>query len=275
VSGWSAERVAEAANAWVWVPQEARRVDRDYLLVDFPPGYDDECPTQVQWTRSDRPPDEVVDEAVEQTRAWGRDRLGWWIRLDTRPASVRETLIGRGAIVHETVAVLARGLGSGLDDLPSRPLRVRAELVRDEATLRDARTVYREVWGGPEPTPEQRRRDLAEASLPVAEREAFQVVAYVDDEPASAGGCTLSGDVARLWGAATRPAYRGRGCYRETVRARLELAARHGATLGLVKGRLATSGPILTRLGFTAYGEEPLLMLDLSSRRGPGGYRTA
>jgi GNAT superfamily N-acetyltransferase len=171
--------------------------------------------------------------------------------------------VARGAVEHDAVGVLARDLAAGLGHLPPAGPEVRSELVRDERTLRDARTVFREVWGGPEPSPEQHERDLAEAALPVGEREAFQVVAYVDDEPASAGGCTRTGDVARLWGAATRPAYRGRGAYRETVRARLELAVQHGATLGLVKGRLATSGPILTRLGFTSYGEEPLLALDL------------
>jgi hypothetical protein len=91
----------------------------------------------------------------------------------------------------------------------------------------------------------------------------FQVVAYLDGEPASAGGCTRSGEVARLWGAATRPHLRGRGAYRATVRARLDASRQLGATLGLVRGRLHTSAPVLTRLGFASYGEEPLLVLDV------------
>jgi hypothetical protein len=36
----------------------------------------------------------------------------------------------------------------------------------------------------------------------------------------------------------------------------MALAREHGATLALVKGRVETSGPILRRAGFTAYGEE-------------------
>jgi GNAT superfamily N-acetyltransferase len=147
------------------------------------------------------------------------------------------------------------------DDLDDRSWR----LVADDETLRDARTVYREVWGGPERTPEQWQTDLAEARQPVAERPMFQVVAYVDGKPASAGGCTRAGDVARLWGAATRPTLRGRGAYRATVSARLRLAQEQGATLGLVKGLVDTSGPILSRLGFTTYGEERKLTLDLPS----------
>ena len=261
---WTDDAIRTAASAWVWVPEEARRVDSDdYLLVDFPPGYDDECPTQVQWVRSKRPADELLDEVAGHTREWGRSRVGWWVRLDTRPVDLEEVLRRHGARLHETVAVLARDLTSGLPESMGPVQGVAWELVRDERTLHDARTVYREVWGGPEPSPEHWARDLAEAALPVAERDAFQIVAYLDGEPASAGGCTRSGDVARLWGAATRPAYRGRGGYRTTVRTRLELAVQHGATLGLVKGRVHTSGPILTRLGFTLYGEEPILVLEV------------
>jgi GNAT superfamily N-acetyltransferase len=168
-------------------------------------------------------------------------------------------LTDRGAVVSDTVQVLALELS----DLPAGDPAVHWEIVHDEQTLRDARQVYREVWGGPEPSADRWERDLAEVALPVGEREAFQLVAYVEGEPASAGGCTRAADVARLWGAATRPAWRGHGAYRAVVAARLDLAREHGATLGLVKGLVTTSGPILRRLGFTAYGEERLLTLDL------------
>jgi hypothetical protein len=256
---WTPERIAAAANAWVWVPDDARRVDRDYLLVDFPPGYDDECPTQVQWTRSSRSATELVDEAIAQTRAWDRQRLGWWIRLDDRPPDIEGELTRRGGVLHETVSVLA----TSLDAPPLVDTGLRWEVVRDERTLRDARTVYREVWGGPELSAEEWSHRLAEVAQPVGERPAFEVVAYVDGSPASAGGCTRSDDVARLWGAATRPAYRGRGAYRTTVAARLGIAVEHGATLGLVKGRISTSGPILKRLGFASYGEERLVVVEV------------
>jgi GNAT superfamily N-acetyltransferase len=259
---WTTERVLAAAGAAIWVPPEAPQVETDdYLLVDFPPGFDDEQPTQVQWTRSDRPAADLVAEVVERTRAWQRSRLGWWIRLDHRPPDLPAHLRSLGATTVETVGVLARELGTSLPDASSD---VRVEVVRDEQTLRDARLVYAEVWGrSPDPTPEELARDLAEAATPLGARPMFQVVAYLDGEPASAGGCTRSGEVARLWGAATRPHLRGRGAYRATVRARLEAAREHGATLGLVRGRLHTSAPVLTRLGFASYGEEPLLVLEV------------
>jgi GNAT superfamily N-acetyltransferase len=260
-TSWTEEQVREAAGAAISSPPEIPQVQTDdYLLVDFPPGYDDEQPTQVQWTRSDRPAADLVDEVAAQTRAWGRSRLAWWIRLDTRPADLETYVRSLGATTVDSVGVLAREIETSL---PEAPPEIRVEVVRDEQGLRDARLVRQEVWPSPEPTPEQWARDLTEASIPWGERPGFQVIAYLGDEPASIGACTRSGEVARLFGAATRPHLRGRGAYRATVRARLDLSRELGATLGLVRGRMETSAPVLTRLGFASYGEEPLLALDL------------
>lgn len=261
VRAWTAAEVLAEAAAWIWVPDDARVVEReDYLLVDFPPGYDDEAPTQVQWTRSSRAPAELVDEVLAQAGVWGRRRCAWWVRDDTAPASLADELTGRGAFLHDTVNVLALPLSR---IAPPEVEGVTWRIVRDERTLRDLRTVYREVWGGAEPDEDEWLRQVAEAAQPVGERPAFQVVAYVDGEPASAAGCTRAGDVARLWGAATRPALRGRGAYRAVTHARLAAARDLGATLGLSRARVGTSGPILLRSGFTSYGEERLLALDL------------
>ena len=85
----------------------------------------------------------------------------------------------------------------------------------------------------------------------------------MDGAPAATGGCTRAGAVARLWGAGTRPDLRGRGAYRALVAHRIAVAHELGATLALVKGRVATSAPILRRLGFTAYGQERLVVVPL------------
>lgn len=76
------------------------------------------------------------------------------------------------------------------------------------------------------------------------------------------------GDVARLYGAASRPEVRGTGAYRAVLDARLRLARDHGATLALVEGRVATSGPILRRYGFAAFGREETYQLPLGRARG-------
>jgi hypothetical protein len=46
--------------------------------------------------------------------------------------------------------------------------------------------------------------------------------------------------------------------------ARLAYAVRHGATMALLKGRIETSGPILRRAGFGAYGQELIYAVPLS-----------
>ncbi len=55
-------------------------------------------------------------------------------------------------------------------------------------------------------------------------------VVCADAEPAAAGGCTIVGGVARLWGAGTRTAFRKRGAYRLLLATRIGLAREHGAT---------------------------------------------
>ena len=40
-------------------------------------------------------------------------------------------------------------------------------------------------------------------------------------------------------------------------------ALTNGATMTLVKGNVATSGPVLRTAGFTAFGQEPLYQVPL------------
>jgi GNAT superfamily N-acetyltransferase len=62
--------------------------------------------------------------------------------------------------------------------------------------------------------------------------------------------------VARFWGTAVIPEFRGRGVYRALVHARMTDAKARGARLALVHAREKTSSPILQRLGFTVYGQQ-------------------
>jgi hypothetical protein len=59
------------------------------------------------------------------------------------------------------------------------------------------------------------------------------------------------------------PAARGQGVYRAVLDARLSYAVTHGATIALVKGNVATSGPILRKAGFTSFGQEPIYDIPL------------
>jgi GNAT superfamily N-acetyltransferase len=89
------------------------------------------------------------------------------------------------------------------------------------------------------------------------------LVAYVDGEPSGSGGVTMADGVARLWGGVVVPSARGQGIYRAVLDARLSYAVERGATMGLVKGKIDTSGPILRRAGFAAFGQESIYDVPL------------
>lgn len=286
---WTAEAVQRAAADWVWVPPDAEQiVTDDYQLIACPHYF--QHPTKVAWSMSRRPVGELIDEVAAHVRAWGRDTVYWWVKADTRPADTEAALQSRGATVADTVQVLAYDFSAGLPDLglpgglalralaglpfaarpepaatPADPdglAGVRAEVVRDETALRASYLVNAEVWDEhPNLTAADVAAELAEICTELAAWSGFRVVVYADGEPAATGGCTLHGEVARLWGAGARAEFRGRGIYRVLLAARMGLAREHGATLALVKGRVETSGPILRRAGFTGYDEERLYRL--------------
>lgn len=250
-AGVDPARVQAAVAEWVWLPDGSRESRTDeYHVIDYP----DELmgvPTQVQWSRSGRPVGELIDEVADRARAWGRPALDWWVSEATLPADTERALVARGGQPKETVAVLAYDLGGGVPDL-AVPTDLRVAFVVDEPTVRDAGAVSARVWSDRAPTEAEIQRELRGLADPASAK----VVAYLDGRPASYGGCTIAGDAARLWGAATLAEYRGRGAYRAVLAERLQWAAAHGAAFAIVKGRVETSGPILRRAGFVAYGEE-------------------
>ncbi len=250
-----------AAAEWVWVPENAKQLaTAEYHVIAYPESYPH--PTQVAWCRSVRSANDVIGDVAAQVRRWGRDRVSWWLTDNSQPGDLESRLRALGADHCETVDVLALDMTAGLPEV-GRTAAVRCALVEDEATLRAANAVSQEVWGGETPTDEAVAGELAELSQPINRRAGFRVVAYIGDMPAATGGCTQADGVARLWGAATRRELRGQGAYRAVLLKRLAIAREHGATLGLVKGRVETSGPILRRIGFQAYGEERLYDLPL------------
>ena len=91
-------------------------------------------------------------------------------------------------------------------------------------------------------------------------RRSWRLLASVDGQPAAVGDCRLvplpdslarppGATAARLSGAVTLPAHRGRGLFTTMVAARCCIAAAHGATVALTHAREDTSAPILERLG--------------------------
>jgi hypothetical protein len=266
VSLWTTQRVLDAAAAMEWVPGGAieLRTD-DYRLIRYPDVVLD--PTfraaQVTWSRTTRPLGEVIDEIAVHARGWGVPGVAWWISAATEPTGTEEALRARDAELIDAVQILARELGGGLPELDV-PDNVVVELVQDERTFRASSAITVQGWGRPEPDDAELARQLDETLAHLATWSSFRLVALVDGQPVTTGGCTLAGDVAQLWGAITLPASRGRGSYRAVLAERLRLAREHGATLALVKGRILTSGPTLLRAGFADYGEERCYWVPVS-----------
>ncbi len=255
----------DAAAAMEFVPEGAIEVRTgDYRLVRHPdwvlgPSLG---AAQVTWSRTTRPVDEVIDEIASRVRGWGLPGVAWWVSAVSQPPGTDEALRARGAELIDAVQVLARKLD---DDLPKLdvPAGVVVELVRDERTFRAALAVNVQGWDRTEPDEAEIARQLQEAVRDLATWSSFRVVALVDNEPVSTGGCTLAGEVAQLFGAITLPASRGHGSYRAVLAERLRLARDHGATLVMAKGRSLASGPILLRAGFEDFGEERCFWLPI------------
>ncbi len=263
---WTPERVLDAAIAMEWRPDGAIEAPADgYRLIRYPDWALDPAFPAAQVLRSwaDRPAAEVIDEVTARVRRWGLRGVAWWVTSATLPADTEAALCARGGKQIDAVRILARELGGGLPDL-AVPGDVTVELVADEHTFRAASLVTVRGWGRREPTAAALARELTETIQDLATWSSFRVVGMIGQQPASTGGCTLTGEVARLWGAVTLREYRRRGTYRAVLAERLRLAREHGATLALVKGRVETSGPILLRAGFTDYIEERCYWLPVT-----------
>jgi hypothetical protein len=246
-----AERVA-AASGFVWVPETATRVETDeFLLVRFPDYFDHHL--VLARFRPDREPAEVADEVLARAREFEDPELVWWVKLGAA-AGTDGLVRARGGILDETLDVLALDLAPGLPDLGEHDLTLR--WTTDETTLRHSYEVLKVVFGGDVPPDHRLRVESEQVRRDVDTGRGGGVVAYLGDRPVGTGGVTVAGDVARLWSGSVLEQHRGRGAYRALLAARLEYAARNGATMALVKGRVETSGPILRRAGFAAHGQE-------------------
>jgi GNAT superfamily N-acetyltransferase len=254
-----ADRVARASRAWVWVPETAVRVEtRDYLLVRFPDYFEhrlvllDFHPT--------RDPATVVDEVLARAREFEEPDLIWWVKLGA-PEGVDDLVTARGGVLDETLDVLALDLAPGPPDLGTHDVTLR--WTTDEATLRHAHEVLRDVFGGDVPPDQRLRAETDLVRRDVERGRGGGVVAYLDGVPVGTGGLTVADDVGRLWSGSVLEQHRGRGVYRALLAERLAYAVRHGATMALVKGLVHTSAPILRRAGFTAHGQERSYRLPL------------
>jgi hypothetical protein len=256
MSAHTVDEILAASAAWVWFPRDSEHVREHLLLVRDPERFGGGVRgSQVESSLS---PAEVVDHALERTRAWGAQRFTFWTSSADRP-DLEEELRRRGAEHIDTVAVFARPLDGATVDVPAD---VTVEVVRTLEQVRAVDTVNVPVWQQRPLDAEGLRAEFAEVTAALEAREGFRVLARIGDRAVSTGGCTIDDGFVRLWGASTLATDRGRGAYRAVLAERLRRSATWGAKTALVKGRISTSAPILARAGFTHYGDERAYRLN-------------
>ncbi|MEW2007143.1 hypothetical protein [Microbacterium sp. NPDC079208] len=242
--------ILRAAAAWAWFPRGSEHVRGDLLLVRYPERFGGGV--RGSQVTSARPAAEVLDGALDRTRAWGESVFTFW----TNPADdpdLEEELRRRGAVHFDTVTVFARPTSGAAVDVPPG---VSAEVVRAVDQLREVDAINVPVWEQQPLDDDGLRAEFAELTEALDAGTGFRVLGRIDGRAVSTGGCTIVDGFTRLWGAATLEADRGRGVYRAVLAERLRQSAARGARTALVKGRVSTSAPILARAGFTRYGDE-------------------
>lgn len=267
LSHWNTERILDALASLDASPLPDDVIEiltEDYQLLKFPEQF--LSPTfpaaQVTWSRTSRPVDAVFAEITEKVRDWRLDTVHWWVTKATLPVETESILCARGGALSDTYQILAHELCS---DTPKRPSssEISVELVHDERTFEAATFIETIGWDRTSLDETEANKQFVKTLKDLQEWDGFQLVVFVNGEPASTGHCTLNGEVARLWGAVTLPNFRRRGCYRALLSERMRCAEEHGATLALTRGRPKTSGPILIRAGFTAHAEERCYQIEV------------
>ena len=163
--------------------------------------------------------------------------------------------------------VLALPLADGVPDL-GVPDDVEVRRVTDEQTVRDAIVVGNDAFGGDGPDATSRSASaLAEVERGLARRLGRALGRL--RRRASRRHRRLHARRRRVPSLGRRHAQRAARARGLPRRARRPAAAARaaGATLGLTHGVVDTSSPILRRIGFTRYGEERTLVLDLTVSR--------
>ncbi|WP_232304662.1 GNAT family N-acetyltransferase [Microbacterium sp. XT11] len=253
-AGWaghhSADEILRAAAEWVWMPGGSEHDEGDIHLARYPARFGGGV--RGSRVRSCHDARTVVERAVERTREWGESTLTIWTSGSDAPG-LDDELRRRGAEHIDTVAVFALPLDAAAISVPSG---IESEIVRTMEQVRDVDAINVDVWQQQPLDAEGLQAELDDVRAALADGSGLRVLARIDGEAVSTAGCTIVGGFTRLWGAATLPHARGRGAYRAVLAERLRASGQRGAATALVKGRHATSAPILARCGFTHFGDE-------------------
>ena len=249
--------ILRAAADWFWIPRDGDYAAAELHLVRYPAGLGGGV--RGSHVRSALAAPDVLDHAIERTCAWGEKVLTFWTNPSDDP-DLEDELQRRGAELIDTVTVFALRIDDARIEVPPSAT---AEVVREIEQVRAIDAINAPVWDQAPLNDPGLAAELREIERDLEAGAGFRVLGRVDGAPVSTGGCTVVDGFSRLWGAATLAHARGQGGYRAVLAERLRFSAELGATTALVKGRVATSAPILTRAGFTRYGEERAYRLSI------------
>lgn len=198
---------------------------------------------------------EEVEPALADVRARmaerGRTRAMWWIGEGSRPADLRERLLGHGLEPLAPEPLLGMALDTELCTEPA--VEVRPVTVLDDYLT--ALAIEHEV------------NDVSEEARSVTRAEGMRqwqrlrssplrhYLALIDGEPVAMGRAAI-GEAVFLMGGATLACARGRGAYTALVAERW----RAGGGRPLVAQAGPESRPILGKLGFRELGEIHVLV---------------
>ncbi|WP_124707437.1 GNAT family N-acetyltransferase [Gordonia insulae] len=243
---WTPDAVRGESAAWrsSWHPPGS-----EYFVVDDHEFYQqDGEATLLNYRGAPMKPEQVVANAIRIAADHGAHDVLVTIGPGPLAELGNEFLDASGARTVAVIDVLACEIGPDMAGQIAMPPDVGSTRVTDAHGLAAFDRVSTDAWGFRSPVlqdPESAHDDDGEPGL---------FVASVAGIPVGAGGYSLAGEVARLWGAAVLPEYRGRGVYRGLILDRVLDGRRRGATLALVHAE-QTSSPILQRIGFGRFGE--------------------
>jgi GNAT superfamily N-acetyltransferase len=282
-AAWTNKAILKESERWVWYPQSAERIEDDRRFLVHMPEHWGFSIVQRSAVSSEQLAQDLIEHTIQETKEVGGQKLAWQVSEATRPQNMDKLLAERGFEVSEELEVLSFELGRKPEPLLPRMKifpRTTAELVRTVEGLREVHRIGHEVFSSHLPSEEEieeyaehlgklERREGGEATAHPDELLTLSFLAFVesiasDSEPVASGGVTLAGEVARMWGGGTLKDYRGYGAYRALVLERCRVAHAFGSTLALVKARVGTSGPVLTRAGFELAGTERRYELPLT-----------
>jgi hypothetical protein len=283
---WTDEAILRESEEWVHVPWDGTRLEDGRRLLVYLPGR--WRTTRVWRTRAadEILAGDIIEETIREVLTAGGGRILWHTGDRISLPLMDECLARHGFEMTEELDVLAFVLR---DDSGPRlpwlgvPSGVNVGLVRDDRVIREVLGVDSEVFGSPSPTAGEiaeyaeeleklgrleRGEPLGEgASLGLRFAASIDVVSGYEGDDArrvvAAAGAQSIGETLRLWGAAAREEFRGRGAYRALVLERFRVGVEFGATLALTKANVATSSSILKRAGFRRVGTERRHVLEI------------